>query len=112
MRYAKALVAVLGAVLMAVAAAMTDGRIGSDEWVQIAIAGATAASVWTAANVPSLPYAKTVIAVVLAVLNLLVAYISDGLTPAEWVNLAIAALTAAGVYVVPNRPASVVRPAP
>lgn len=102
MSAAKFVAALIGAVAMALVSVLTDGRVTSEEWVQVAIAAVTALSVWVAANVPSMPAAKSVVAALLAVLNLLVAYITNGVSAQEWANLVVAALTAAGVYVVPN----------
>ena len=102
MSYVKLFVALLGAVAMAGASYATGG-ITTDEWIQIAIAATTAAGVWAAANVPQFTWAKTFIAVLLAVLSLLVSYITDGISAAEWWNLLVAALTAAGVYALSNR---------
>lgn len=103
MTYLKLLIALLGAVVMSVASFATDNTVSTEEWIQVTIAGATALGVWAAANVPTFTWAKTFVAVVLAVLNLLVAYITDGISTAEWLNLAVAALTAAGVYALPNK---------
>lgn len=103
MSYIKLLVALVGAVVMSVASFYTDGQFTAEEGVQVAIAGATAAGVWAAANVPGLTWAKTFVAVLLAVLTLLVSYITDGVSTSEWLNLGVAALTAAGVYALPNR---------
>lgn len=103
MSYVKLLTALVGAVVMSVASFATDNTVSTEEWIQVAIAGATALGVWAAANVPTLTWAKTFVAVVLAVLNLLVSYITDGISTSEWLNLGVAALTAAGVYALPNR---------
>lgn len=103
MSYLKLIVALVGAVVMSVASFATDNTVTTEEWIQVAIAGATALGVWAAANVPQFTWAKTFVVVVLAVLNLLVSYITDGISTAEWLNLAVAALTAAGVYATPNR---------
>lgn len=53
-------------------------------------------------NVPA--YAKTVVAVLGAIAVSVGAAITDGVvTPAEWVAVALAVLTALGVYAVPNQ---------
>lgn len=50
------------------------------------------------------PYAKTVVAVLFAVVVLAKTYATDSeITSAELVDIAIAALTALGVYSVPNK---------
>ena len=51
--YWKAIVAVIGAVAVAVQAAVTDGTITSAEWVTIAIAAVTAVGVYLKANKPA-----------------------------------------------------------
>lgn len=51
------------------------------------------------------PYAKSVVAALLAGAYALQAAISDeNVTNTEWVAIGIAVLTAVGVYAVPNRP--------
>lgn len=105
--YSKALTAVIGAVVMAIAAAMTDDAITHPEWVQIAIAGFGAMSVFITANVdlPLWDKAKAITAGALAGLGLLGGYLANGehLNNALWLNVAIAAAVAAGVFVVPNQ---------
>ena len=51
--YWKAIVAVIGAVAVAVQAAVTDGTITSAEWLTIAIAAVTAVGVYLKANTPA-----------------------------------------------------------
>ena len=51
--YWKAIVAVIGAVAVAVQAAVTDGTITSAEWLTIAIAAVTAVGVYLKANKPA-----------------------------------------------------------
>jgi hypothetical protein len=102
MKAAKFLVALVGAALVTLISVLTDGHVTATEWTQVGIAVATGAGVWIAANVPTFTWAKTAVAVVLGVLSLLTSYVTDGISGAEWLNLALVALTAAGVYVVPN----------
>ncbi|TDC00778.1 hypothetical protein E1091_04195 [Micromonospora fluostatini] len=106
----KFLVAVAGAVAVAVAGALTDNQVTTVEAVQVVIAVATAAQVWVTTNVPTLTWAKTVTAVLLGVTNVLVGVIADGISAADVAVLIVAAFTAAGVYAVPN--GSTHRPAP
>lgn len=105
MRYLKFIAAVVGAILMTLSSAVTDGHVDKYEWVQVAIAVTTAIGVWMVANLPSFTYGKTLIAAVLVLLNGIVADLTSGISASEWLNLAIAVLTALGVMVVPNRPA-------
>jgi hypothetical protein len=100
--YAQALVAILGAVVAAVAAAVTDGDFTSVEKVQVGIQATTAAMVWLAANVPTFTAAKAVGAGVLAVLNLTVGLVTDGMQTADWWQLAVAIITALGVLAAPK----------
>lgn len=104
MTVAKFLAALFFAVLTALSSVFTDGQVTNVEWVQIGIAAATAAGVWIAANVPSMTWAKTAVAVVLAALNFLVTAIDGGLTTAELINLGLAAAGVLAVYFVPNKP--------
>ncbi len=50
-------------------------------------------------------YTKTAVAVLIAALTVLASAITDErITNAEWINVALAALGAVGVYVLPNKP--------
>lgn len=100
----KFIVALVGAIALAVAYVATDETITTVEWVQVVIAVASAAQVWLTANVPSLGWAKTLTAVVLGVANVLVGAIIDGITLSDVMTMIVAGMTAAGVYMVPNRP--------
>lgn len=95
--YGKALAAVVGAALIVVQTAVGDGRIDAQEWVQIAIAAATAVGVYVVPLAPQYRWGKTAVAVVLAVLQVLTTVVLGGLDTQEVVTLLITALTAAGV---------------
>jgi hypothetical protein len=101
--YAKLIVALAIAGLTTAVSALGDGRVSAVEVVQISIAVVTALGVWVAGHVAaSLVWPKTVVAAALAVLDLLVTYVGAGpITPAEWINLVLAALGVLGVGVVP-----------
>lgn len=112
-RYAPAFVAVLFAVLTAVAAALSDDRIDNVEWIQVAIQGTTVAGVWLTPAIPRWPHLKTGIAMVLAIENLAITVITDGITGAEWVNLLLAGLGVIAVRLTPPPdPALAVRARP
>lgn len=109
---AKFLTAILGAALVVLTSALTDGHVSTVEAVQIAVAVTAAGGVWIAANVPGMPAAKTAIAALLAALDLVATYLVNGgglnsITGSQWANVGLAVLTALGVYVVRNRPATV-----
>lgn len=113
MQYAKALMAVVATIVSAVIAALTgDNHIGDVEWINIAIAGAAALSVFAAPNVPGARITKAVLAIIMGVLTLAVNMIADGITLSEWLQLIVAGAGAVGVYAIPNRPGpDTVRPA-
>lgn len=102
-RFGKAAAAVLVAALTITSSALTDGHIDAGEGVQIAIAAATAVSVWYVPLLPTAPGVKTGIAIVLAVLNAATAYVAGGLDQGEVVNLVIAALGVILIGVAPAR---------
>lgn len=99
--YGKSIVAVLFALLTAAASALTDGVITAPEGVQVAIAAATAVGVYLVPVMYEWPWAKTAIAMLLAGLNLAVTIITNGITPAEWINLGVAALSVLAVAKAP-----------
>lgn len=99
----KAAVAVVGGLVLALVAALSDDNITPAEWVQIVVAGATAFSIWSTANLPGFIYGKGIVAVVGAVANLICSYATgQDITNNEWLNLAVIALTSLGVIAVPN----------
>src|SRR5688500_8362674 len=102
MNYAKLIAAVIGAGLAAAVAAFTDGQITNVETINIAIAVVGAASVFAAPNVPGAMYTKSILAVLSAVLVFLTSAITDGINTAEALQIGVVALTALGVYAVPN----------
>lgn len=107
--YWKSVVAVIIAVLSAVQASLFgDEVISNPEWVNIAIAGVTAAAVFAAPNVPGARYTKVVLAALGAALTVLASAILGGITTTEWVQIALAAVGVIGVYGVKNKPLNTV----
>lgn len=104
MSYAKAALAVVATIASAIVAAMTDGGVTTAEWINVAIGGVGAASVFAAPNVPGARYSKAILAALAAVLTFLVSAVAGGVSPAEWLQILVVALGALGVYAVPNRP--------
>lgn len=103
-RYGKALASVLGAVLVTLYATLGgDNHIDAEEVVQIGIAAATAAGVYLVPLAPRYRWGKTVVAVVLAILQALTTAVLGGLDSGEWIVLVLAGLTAAGVGFAPAR---------
>lgn len=115
-RIAKFIAALVGAALVVLSSALSDGDFSLVEQIQVAVAVATAAGVYIAANLPALTGAKTAIAAVLAALNLVIVYLTDAagtsLTGSEWVNVGLSVLTAVGVFTVSNGTAVAVRDDP
>lgn len=108
--YAKALLAILAAGLVVLAAAITDDDVSSPELVNVGIAIVTAIGVYLIPNLPEgrgvRGYAKGAVAFLGAALAALASFLSDGVTNAEWVLIALAALGAIGVTIVPNTTAN------
>lgn len=105
MTYAKTIAMIVATGLSAMLVALTgDNAFDNVELINIAIAVVGAIGVLYVPNAPNGPVAKAVVAVLMAVLTLAVNLISDGITVSEWLQLAVAALGALGVYGVSNQP--------
>jgi len=101
--YAKSIAAVIVTVLSAIlAATMGNGVIDATEWVNVAIAGVMACAVFAAPNIPGSAYTKSIIAVLLAGLTVMASAIVGGITYTEWIQIAVAAAGALGVYAAPK----------
>jgi hypothetical protein len=106
--YAKFLAQVAGALLAAIlpAVAAGDGHVDQSEWVNAIILGLGALLVLSGGELPAGVWskAKFYISAVLAAMVVLQSALSDGMgiTTAEWWQVAIALLTAAGVLVAPG----------
>lgn len=95
-KYGKAITAALVLVVTAVQAALSDsttaGRISQVEIVQILIAATNAGLIYLVPNVPRWPWSKTLLAALLAVLQLLTALVIDGVSSADLSALLLAGL--------------------
>ena len=105
MKYTKFIVMVIVTALTAIAAVMSGG-ITPTEWVTVAIATVGALSVFAAPNVPGAAYTKSILAVFTAILAFLVTAILGGISSAEYLQIAILAAGAVGVYAFPNEVAT------
>lgn len=102
-KYLKMAGAVLATVLAALVPILGAGNgITADQWINVAIIGVGACAVFAAPNVPGAAYTKTILAVLTAALTVLVSVISDGLTSAEIIQVALAVLGALGVVGLKN----------
>ena len=104
MGYAKAIWAALIAAVTALAGYLVDQDMTSIEWVHVVIYAVGAGSVYLAANLPGYPYAKAFVAAVIAVGDVLVTVLTDGINSAEWMNVVLAAALALGVFGIRNKP--------
>lgn len=100
---AAALVVIATAVQAALSDSATGGRITQIEMVQIAIAICNAGLVWLVPNVPQWPWMKTILAAVLAALQLATSLIVDGIGSADVSALVIAVLMVLGPAAAPSR---------
>jgi hypothetical protein len=98
----KSIIAFLYA-LAVVAVPFIDGTHApsSVEWVQIAIAAATAITVYLTPLIPQAPYAKTAVGAVLAGLQVLVTVIDGGVSGSDVLLIVVAVAAAAGIQLAP-----------
>jgi len=104
--YRKFLMALLGAVVVTLAAAMSDDVLSSAEIAQVILAGLGTFGVYVLPNAPGYSALKTLVAGATAGLGLLAGWLASGeqITDSMWLNLALAVGTALGVFIVPNDP--------
>lgn len=109
----KLIVAIVGAVAVALQSSLGDDVVTDAEKVQIAIAVFTAISVYITANALTgvWSYTKAISAAVLAGLSLLSGYLANGqeMTSSMWINVVIAFVTALAVRQIKNAPAATVK---
>lgn len=106
-KYAKAIVAILTAVLTVFATAMIDNKVTSLELVNVGIAFLTAFGVYALPNFQqgTGAWIKLLVALAGTVLQAVAPFVAEGhVTPAQWLLVAIAGLGALGVGIVPNTP--------
>lgn len=113
-RYAQLIGPLVGSLVMAGVlawqAASADKHVTGPEWVLGITQLLMVVSVWGAANVPGWEIGKKVQAAVFAVLALLAAVVTNGITGDEWLQLIITGLSALGVVV--TAPTPLLRQAP
>lgn len=105
-QYLKFIVQVFFAGVSALVAALVDDTVDAAEWINVLIVVLGAISVLGAGNLPAgvWAYAKTIVAGAAAGAVLLVSFIIDGgmITTSEWLQVALAAVGAAGVLAAPG----------
>jgi uncharacterized membrane protein len=97
MKIGALVVAIVGAVVLFLKEALGDGGIEQWEWVHIVAIALAAFGVWLQPNTTVLKTAKTWVMGIAAGLVALESLITNGITPAEWLDVIIVVLTAAGV---------------
>lgn len=107
-RYAQLIGPLVGAVVMAgivaYRGAAEDNVVTGPEWVLLATQVLMVVSVWGAANVRGWEAGKKWQAAIFAVLALLAAVVTNGITGDELLQLAVTFLSALGVVVAPPTP--------
>lgn len=95
---------VAATVIAAIIAALADDRVDLTEWLNAGVLALGAVAVLGAGNLPSgvWQYTKAIVAAASAVLVLWQSLASGGMSTGEWMQLAVAALGALGVYAVPG----------
>ena len=101
--YGKAVLAILGTIFTALVTALGDNHVSDSEWVNVAVLAVGTAAVFFGPNTQYARYTKTWLAALSAGLVALQSVITDGVSQAELLQIGIAVLTAAGVYLVPNK---------
>lgn len=105
-RYAKAIVAILTAVVALLVSALTDGTVTLTEVLTIFTAGVTAIGVYLVPNLPSGvgQFAKASVAVVGTAIQAAIPLATDGtITNSGWLLILLAVLGAVSVGIVPNQ---------
>jgi len=101
-KYGKAIVAFLYAVVtVAIPLYSGDHHIDPSEGVAIAIAACTAALTWLVPLVPSAPWTKTAIGILLAVLQVVTTVIVGGIDSNDVMLIIAAVVSALGIGVAP-----------
>lgn len=104
--YAKSLLYIALATVGVLITALTDNVVTIPELVNILIVGVGAVTVYLVPNLPTGAgqFLKTIVAFTVAGLVALQSFLSDGITTAEWLQIAVAAFAGVGVFVIPNEP--------
>lgn len=103
-QYGKFGAQIAATIIAAIIAALSDDRIDFVEWLNVGVLGLGAVGVLGAGNLPAgvWAYMKSYVAAASAALVLWQSLASGGMTAGEWMQLAVAALGAVGVYAIPG----------
>lgn len=83
--------------------AVAGNGVTASEWVAVVLAVMGAANVWAAANVPAFVKAKTLVAALFVVGQVVQTSITGGISADEWLLLVLQFLGALGVAAAPSR---------
>lgn len=102
MTYSKLIAALVGALAFGLHGALADDVMSLDDWIKTGALVLAAVGTWLVPNTPVLATAKLWVNALVVGAGVLVPLLADGVTGQEWMQMVIAVLTAAGVYLVPN----------
>jgi hypothetical protein len=107
----KLFMALAGTLVFALKGYFDDGQLTLTEWLQLIVLGLGVLYTWLIPNTPLLATAKTWVYGLTAGIALLITSLPDGVSGTEWFDILIVVGTTVGIFTVPNRPATIVRPA-
>lgn len=103
--YAKLWMQLLATILAAVLPIfLANDSMGLVEWINVATLAIGAAVVWNTANVRGWKYGKAVGSALTSVLVMFISFYTNGLSPAEVIQLILAFLAPLGVAAIRNAP--------
>lgn len=102
--YLKFFIQVFATVLAAAYPLVVDGNFSLEEQINCLIIGLGAVAVLGAGNLPAgvWKYTKFYVSIATAVFVALASFLTDGVTGAEWIQIALAGVSAAGVRAAPG----------
>lgn len=103
MTYSKLLWALLGTIALGLQTGLSDGVLSLEDGLLVGSAALAAFGTWLVPNTPVLVTAKLWVNAFVLGVGTLITVLPDGVTSQEWMTVAIALLTAAGVWAVPNK---------
>jgi hypothetical protein len=103
MNYMKLVWALAGTLALGLQTGLSDGVLSLEDGLLVGAAGLASVGTWLVPNTPALATAKVWVNAFVLGTGTLVTVLPDGVTGQEWMTVGIAVLTAAGVYMVPNK---------
>lgn len=99
----KLIAALVGAAALALKGALADDSMSVEDWIVTVSAVLAAFATWIVPNTARLAAAKTWANALVMGAGVLVPLLVGGVSGEDWMPVLIAVLTAAGVYLVPNK---------